>query len=93
MSKTKRVLACTAVTAMSLGLMSCGTDKAMEQFNDAGRGTTNKENADIIVFPDGFSNAAHKCDGPNMVYVLFKGDNNYGAIAVVKDDPRCEAAQ
>lgn len=39
--------------------------------------------------PDGFSNLASKCDGPNRVYVIFHNDSAYGAVAVVANDPRC----
>lgn len=67
----------------------CGLDKVTEQFNDAPRGELNTEPADIISFPDGFSNASAKCDGPNRVYVIFHADSPYGSIAVAPNDPRC----
>lgn len=40
--------------------------------------------------PDGFSNWASKCDGPNRVYTIYHGDQKYGSIAVVPNDPRCK---
>lgn len=76
------------ILAGVLVLAGCG-DKATEQFKDAERGSTNDSPADTITFPDGFSNVSSKCDGPNRVYVVFKGDNPYGSVDVVKDDPRC----
>lgn len=81
-----------AIVAVALALVllaSCGTDKATEQFKDAPRGQYDKTTANVMAFPDGFSNVAHKCDGPNMVYVAFHGDSGYAAVAVVPDDPRC----
>lgn len=78
-----------AVAAITLGACGVSVDKATEQFNDAPRGNTNDSRADVITFPDGFSNAATKCDHGNRVYVLFKGDNAYGSIAVVPGDPTC----
>jgi len=78
-----------AALAVSLGaLASCG-QKAQEPFQDAERGATNDSPADTITFPDGFSNVASKCDGPNRVYVLFKSDAAYGSVDVVPNDPRC----
>lgn len=80
------------VLASAATLGACGGDKATEQFNDAPRGSTNDDAADVMTFPDGFSNVASKCDGPNRVYVLFKADKPYGAIDVVQNDPRCGTA-
>lgn len=76
------------VFALLAFLAACGT-RAAEPFQDADRGTSNTAPANTITMPDGFSNVAYKCDGPNMVYVLFKGDLAYGGIAVVPNDPRC----
>jgi PBP1b-binding outer membrane lipoprotein LpoB len=81
----KKLLAVAAVAAVLL----TGCAKASEPFKDAERGNTNNDPADTITMPDGFSNVANKCDGPNMVYVIFKSDAAYGSIDVVKDDPRC----
>lgn len=79
-----------ASAAVGVVLMtSCG-DKSMEPYQDAGRaGKIDKTPAQVVAFPDGFSNVASKCDGPNRVYVAYKGDSNRAALAVVKDDPRC----
>lgn len=66
--------------------------KGGEQFQDADRAGTNSAPADTITFPDGFSNAATKCDHGNRVYVLFHGDSVYGGIAVVPADPTCKGA-
>ena len=82
-----RVVAVAALAALTL--TGCGSSKLSEQFQDAPRGINNELAADTITFPDGFSNVATKCDGPNRIYVVFKGDAAYGAISVVPNDPRC----
>lgn len=84
----KKILAGTAAVVMVLSLGACS--KMSEPFKDAERGATNDSPADTITFPDGFSNAATKCDNGNRVYVLFKGDHPYGGIAVVPNDPTCD---
>jgi len=71
-------------------LTGCGADKAQEPFKDAPRGTTNSSRADTIEMPDGFSNVATKCDHGNRIYVLFKGDSDYGSVAVVANAPDCQ---
>lgn len=89
-TKRKRWLIVAAVLASTVlfGAESC--DKASEPFHDADRSkNVNNDPADVIEMPDGFSNAATKCDHGNRVYVLFKSDANYGAISVVPNDPTC----
>lgn len=85
---SRRVLAAAVTGLLVLGLSGC-SGKAMEQFKDAKVGDRNTESADTMTFPDGFSNVATKCDGPNRVYVIFHGDSAYGSIAVVPNDERC----
>lgn len=87
-----RVSAAAAVLALfGLALTGCG-----EENKDAPRGTEETGPADIIQFPDGFSNIAHKCDGPNMVYSATNGagtgnaKSTRAAIAVIANDPRCK---
>ena len=43
----------------------------------------------LINMPDGFSNVSAKCDGPNMVYVVYHSDSAYGSVAIAPNDPRC----
>ena len=69
-----------------------GFDKLTERFRDAPRGEINNAPADIITFPDGFSNVSSKCDGPNRVYVVFKDNKTYGSVAVAANDSRCRGA-
>lgn len=72
---------------------ACG-DKATEPFRDAPRSPeTNSGPARVIEFPDGFSNMAAKCDGPNMVYSPYKGDDNRTAIGIAPNDPRCAGSR
>lgn len=78
-----------AATVLTIG--GCG--KMTEPFNDADRAGTNSSPADVITFPDGFSNVSSKCDGTNRVYVLYHQNDPYGGIAVVPNDPRCEGSR
>lgn len=87
----RRVLAAVASAALlTLTLSAC--DKGLERYQDAPVGTRDAATpADLISFPDGYSNVAQKCDGHgHRVYVAFHGDQNYAALAVV-DDPTCVA--
>jgi hypothetical protein len=91
---TKRLTAAAVVLGvLILGTAGCSMDKYTEPFKDAPRGTTNNGPADIGTMPDGFSNWATKCDGPNRVYVVYHGDSTYGSISVVPNDPRCSRGQ
>ncbi|MDF3303301.1 hypothetical protein [Streptomyces tropicalis] len=77
------------VATLMLTLAGCG-DKFAEPFKDAPRsGKDNGAPMDLIRMADGFSNVGVKCDGPNRVYVVYHGDNKYGSLAVVANDPRC----
>lgn len=64
---------------------SCDTHSSSDS------GDVNHAPADVLEFPQGFRNVAHKCDGPNMVYSVSAGqaDDLSGAVAVVANDPRC----
>jgi hypothetical protein len=78
---------------MWLGVVACGialtataclgdtADKLAEPFRDAPRsGVADYGPMDVIGNADGFSNVGTKCDGyGNRIYVLYKGDNFYGA--------------
>lgn len=90
MTRTGKASVAAALTAV---LTVGGCSKIAEPFNDAPRGTENSKPADVITFPDGFSNVSSKCDGPNRVYVAFHGNRAYAALAVVPGDPRCAAGQ
>lgn len=72
--------------ALILSVSACG-NKQQQVYNDAPRtGVNDTTAADIISMPDGFSNVASKCYKGYRVFVIFHNDNNYGSIAVVKDD-------
>lgn len=76
--------------AVGLALLSGCGGKFSEPFKDAPRsGKDNGAPADLIRFPDGFSNASTKCDHGNRIYSAYHGDSPYGAIAVVPNDPTC----
>ena len=73
-----------------VALFACGG----EANQDAQQGDRNTGPADVINMPDGFSNVASKCDGPNRVYTINHKSidgvsKEYGAVAVVANDPRC----
>lgn len=75
--------------ALVTSVAAC-TNKAQQVYNDAPRtAVQNSAPATVGNMPDGFSNWARKCDGPDMVYTLFHSDSAYGGIAVVANDPRC----
>ena len=78
-----------AAAALFGGACNTGFQKITERFKDAPRGQVNNDPADIVTMPDGFSNVSSKCDGPNRVYVVFKSNSAYGAVAVAPNDPRC----
>lgn len=88
--KANRILAGAAGIALGvIALTGCG-DKFTEPFKDAPRShNDNGTPADLVRMPDGFSNAATKCDHGNRVYIAYHGDNRYAAIAVVPADPTC----
>lgn len=91
MRSTTRSLAVAAAALVGgVALVGCGTQKISEPFRDAPRGATNSAPADVIEMPDGFSNAATKCDHGNRIYVIFKQDSAYGAVSVVPQDPTCK---
>ena len=82
------------------GLAGCDANtKRVEQYKDAGVSSRNDAPAEVGTMPDGFSNWASKCDGPNRVYTVFHYNNDKesggdvaGSIAVVPNDPRCTGA-
>lgn len=86
-----RVLAAGAAVA-ALTLTGCSA-KGVEPFQDAPRSRVqNGAPADLIRMPDGFSNAATKCDHGNRLYVAYHGDASYASIFVVPADPTCTNA-
>jgi hypothetical protein len=92
MSKKSRVgaaIAAALLVSAALGGCSWGNHTSDNSSNTQPTGP-----ADVLQFPYGFRNVAHKCDGPNMVYVASAGqaDNLPSGIAVVANDPRCTAA-
>ncbi|MCQ9178717.1 hypothetical protein KMT30_06665 [Streptomyces sp. IBSBF 2953] len=89
MSGCARAVAAFVTVVALLGLAGCN-DKHAEPFKDAPRsGHDNGQAADLIRMPDGFSNAATKCDHGNRLYIAYHGDSTYAALAVVGADPTC----
>jgi len=90
-SRLRRAVAAAVAAAAALALLSgCGGNFS-EPFKDAPRsGEDNGAPADLIRFPDGFSNAASKCDHGNRIYSAYHGDSPYASIDVVPNDPTCK---
>lgn len=89
------------MTKRHIGLLLAGAALVVAALTGCGNHGNNNASvvqptgpADVIQFPYGFRNVAHKCDGPNMVYSLSAGqsDDLPGAVAVVPNDPRCTRA-
>lgn len=75
------------VIGLTIGASACGE---IEEYQDAPIGDRNTGSADIMDFPDGFSNVAAKCDGTTRVYSSTNGGNSTGrALAVSPNDPKC----
>jgi hypothetical protein len=90
--KKRIILPAAAVLALSLTAVGCA--KYTEPFKDAPRsGVDNGKPADVIRFPDGFSNASTKCDHGNRLYVAYHGNSGYAAIAVVPNDATCAGSK
>lgn len=67
-----------------------GCAKMSEPWNDAKISVKDDSPAEVYSMPDGFSNVASKCDRHgNRIYVIYHGDNPYGAVEVVPADPSC----
>lgn len=91
MLSKKKIVAAGVITGIVV-LSGCSAlgDKVTEPWQDAPRSGTNNGPATVVTMPDGFNNVAGKCDGTNMVYVIYHGDSAYGAVSVVPNDPRCK---
>jgi len=82
------------LTAWTIGALLVGTLAVAgcgEYGQNADKSTRDVGPADMINFPQGFRNVAHKCDGPNMVYVTSRGTDTAlpSSLTVVPNDPRC----
>lgn len=90
MEMNKKITAAVGAAALGILLLASGCSKFTEPFKDAPRShVDNGQPADLIRMPDGFSNAATKCDHGNRIYIAYHGDSGYAAIAVVPNDPSC----
>ncbi|MCX5070888.1 hypothetical protein OOJ91_34130 [Micromonospora lupini] len=90
LTKRHRTAALAAAGVLALTALFGCDNKLTEPFNDAPRSKVeNSTPADLITFPDGFSNAATKCDHGNRIYSAYHGDSPYAAITVVPNDPTC----
>jgi len=90
--RTMHKIAAVTLVGLTLASTGCGESRHDAPVNNRDTGS-----ADVINMPDGFSNVAAKCNGPNMVYTIYHGNfadsRDYGSIAVVANDPRCTASK
>jgi hypothetical protein len=78
-----------AVLVIAGLLVLGGCAKFTEPFRDAPTAGHDGSSSRVIEQPDGFSNAAEKCDGyGHLVITTYHGDSGYAALAVI-NDPRC----
>jgi hypothetical protein len=88
---TKKIVGALLGFGLAATVITGCSNKASQVYNDGSRsGVNDKSPADILAFPDGFSNVATKCNNGNRVYVAFHNNNPYAAIAVVPNDPTCK---
>lgn len=77
------------VAAIAILALVSGCDKFIEPFQDAPVSGHDVTPARILDQPDGFSNAAEKCDGyGHLLITTYHGDKAYAAVTVI-NDPRC----
>jgi hypothetical protein len=77
------------LVVLVLLLITTGCAKFAEPFKDAPTAGHNGSAALVIEQPDGFSNAAEKCDGfGHLIITTYHGDKAYAAVAVINDS-RC----
>ena len=75
------------IVIVFLGMTGCA--KFTEPFKDAPTAGHDGSSSRVIEQPDGFSNAAEKCDGyGHLIVTSYHGDRAYAAVAVI-NDPRC----
>jgi len=80
------------LAAFLLSVLS-GCAKFIEPFQDAPVSGHDVTPARILDQPDGFSNAAEKCDGyGHLLITTYHGDKAYAAVTVI-NDPRCGSLQ
>ena len=83
MKDSIRVIGVSAgLIAIGFGAQACGQDASV--------GVRDHAPANVLNMPNGWSNVAHKCDGPNMVYATDHGDSYSSSLAVAANDPRCK---
>lgn len=87
--RTAAALTAAVLTLAPAAALTGCSQKDREYGRDAPVGSHDDSPADVINMPDGFSNIAAKCDGPNRVYVIFHAGKG-GSVAVAPNDPRCK---
>lgn len=88
-NKVKIAAVSTASVVSALLLVTGCGNKANESSQDSGINARDTSGAEILNFPDGFTNVATKCSHGDRVFVAFHNDGSYASIAVVGQDPTC----
>ena len=88
--KRTHIFYAAAAIVIGLGLLILsGCAKFAEPFKDAPTAGHDGSSSRVIEQPDGFSNAAEKCDGyGHLIATTYHGDAGYAAITMI-NDPRC----
>ena len=77
-----------AILAALAALTGC-SQKFLEPFRAAPTAGHDATSSRVLAQPDGFSNAAEKCDGFwHLIITTYHGDRAYAAVAVI-NDARC----
>jgi len=88
-TRTHAVIIGLAALAIGLLIALGGCAKFTEPFRDAPTAGHDSSSSRVVEQPDGFSNAAEKCDGfGHLIVTTYHGDKAYAAVAVV-NDARC----
>ncbi len=85
---TRFPLTLVAVLGAVLLLSACSEYNDERGRGDAGITARDASPAIVVNMPDGFSNVAIKCAGPNGVYVTTQNANGK-QLTVVENDPNC----
>lgn len=83
--------ACAALAALAIAVLGgCSNYNEKRGIADAPvQRPTDRTPARVVSFPDGFSNVAFKCLGPNGIYVV---TSDAAPHQIVPNDPNCAAA-
>jgi hypothetical protein len=82
----RKAIVTLGAVALAATMAGCRTDDNSSGLGDSPVGVKDNTPAQILNFPDDFSNVAHKCDGHGHRVFVNTRDNT---SPVVIDDPTC----